>query len=167
MTLRLVRFALSLVIGALGVVPIAAVSMSIVPLRTTARITSQLIGGRWSVPVKSSNGNVAYILSLEPEVDVGNHLVFVELVLRPAGKNAAKTNLLEPSGNWHGLQPFMFPANDFVDGVEKAAFGKTRKWTLKSLGLEVQVTVKEAKVRPISSDYQFDSLNLDIELSNL
>jgi len=168
MTLRLIRFASWLVVGAFGVVSIAATSMSIVPLRTSARITPQSIGSRWSVPVKSSKGHVAYILSLEPEVDVGNHLVSAELVLRPAGENAAKANLLEPSGNWHGLQPYMFPANGFATGVAKAPFGETRKLTLKNLGVQVQVTITEAKVTPISSDgYQLDSLSLDIELSNL
>src|ERR1700687_3442041 len=110
MILRPVRLALCLIIPALGMLSIAAATTTIVPLRTAARLTTQSSESRWSVPVQSSNGQVAYALSLQPEIDVGNHLVSAELVLRPAGNNAATSNLLQPRGNWHGLQPYMFPA---------------------------------------------------------
>ena len=145
----------------------AAANPRIVPLRTSARFSAQSAENRWSVPIKSTDGRTVYVLSLEPELDVGNHIAELELVLRrPSARNDAP-NLLDPTGIWHGLQACDFPGRDLAQGVQKTVFGEKRTIHLKRLGLVVRIAVLKATVSPISAgDFQIDALDLQIVVDN-
>lgn len=139
----------------------------IVPLRATATFSSQSPENRWSVPIKSTDGGSVYVLSLEPDFDVGHHIVTLELVLRHSGDKTDAPNLLDPTGKRHGLQAYDFAADDLAQGVQKSAFGEKRTVFLKSLGLVVRIDVSKAMVRPISAgNYQLDALDLQIKVDN-
>jgi hypothetical protein len=140
----------------------------IVPLRTSATFSAQSPENRWSVPIKSPDGSTAYVLSLEPDFDVGHHVVTLELVLRRPGDKTDAPNLLDPTERRHGLQAYDFAADDLAHGAQKSAFGEKRTVSLKNLGLVLRIAVSKALVSPISAgNYQFGSLELQIELDNV
>jgi hypothetical protein len=139
----------------------------IIPVRTTATFSSDTLKDRWSVLIKSNGGRTMYVLTLEPDFDVGHHVVTLELALRRPGEKNGAANLLAPSGNWHGLQPYDFPATDLAQGVKKSVFGEKRTMVLQSLGIVLQITISNAKVSPTSgNDYQLEALDLRIEVDN-
>ncbi len=142
-------------------------SSSVVPLKTSVTFTAQHLEQRWSAPIRTSDGHVAYILSLEPDFDVGGHVVTVELVMRRAGAKSDAPDLLR--GSLHGLQPPDFAANDLAHGIKNSAFGEKRTMSLTKLGLQLRVGVKDATVspNPTVGGYQLDTLSLDIEVDNL
>jgi hypothetical protein len=120
------------------------------------------------VPIKSTDGNVAYLLSLEPDFDAGHHVVTLELVLRRPSDRSDAPNLLDPTGRRHGLQSYDFAADDLAQGVQKSAFGERRTVSLKKLGLVIRIAVVKVAVSSISSgSYKIDSLDLQIEVDNL
>lgn len=139
----------------------------IVPLHTSVAFSSEAPGNRWSVPIKSTDGSLAYILSLEPDFDVEQHVVTLELVLRHPRDKANAPNLLDPTGRRHGLQSYDFAASDLARGVQKSAFGEKRTVSLKNLGLLVRIDVLKAEVSPVSAgNFQLDALELQIEVDN-
>jgi hypothetical protein len=162
-TRHLLRFFLAVLVS----VSTAVAQPRIVPLRTSVAFSSQPSEKHWSTPIKSADGGTAYILSLEPDFDVGRHLTVLELALRDPGDKADSRNLLDPTGKRHGLQAYDFAASDLAEGVQKSAFGEKRTVSLKSLGLVVRIAVLKASVSPISAgNYQLDTLDLQIEVEN-
>jgi hypothetical protein len=154
-----------LVVWSLFVSPTA--KARIIPLHTSAEFSSQASGNRWSVPIKSTDGSTAYVLTLEPGFDVGHHVVTLELVLRHPGDKADAPNLLDPTGKRHGLQSYDFAADDLAHGVQKSAFGGGRMVSLKKLGLVVRIDVLKATVSSVSAgSYQLDALELRVEVDN-
>jgi hypothetical protein len=152
----------------IALLPIAAAKPRIVPLQTSVKFSTQASENRWSVPIKSTDGSTAYVLSLEPDFDVGHHIVTLELVLRHSADKSDGPNLLDPTRSRHGLQAYDFAADDLVQGVQKSAFGEKRTVTLKSLGLVLRITVSKAAVSTISvGNHQLDALDLQIEVDNL
>jgi hypothetical protein len=147
----------------------AAPNPRIVPLQTEVDITAaQFAKNRWSVPIKSAEGRTVYVLSLEPDVlyEQGNHpLEELDLVLR-LPRSTDVRNLLAPTGDWHGTQSYMFSAEDFKEGVDRTAFGKTRVISVNGLRLVVRITVLKATVSQSGSECQLDSLDLKIEVDN-
>lgn len=163
---RLCRFRLSASLLVLSVLSSGSTTPRIIPVRTSATFTAQSPDKLWSVPIKRSDGHVGYVLSLEPDFDVGHHVLTVELVLRRAGSKADAPNLLR--GSLHGLQPYDFAGHDLAHGVENSACGETRKVLLKNLGLIMQIGITNARVSPISpNSYQLDDLDLQVEVDNL
>jgi hypothetical protein len=151
----------------LSCLPDAGAKPQIIPLRTNATFSAQAPEKRWSVPIESANGSGAFVLSLEPDFDVGHHVVTIELVLRRSGDKSDAQNLLDPTGRRHGLQPYDFAADDLARGVQKSAFGGKRTVSLKSLGLVVRIVVSKATVSPISAgNYQLNALDVQIEVDN-
>jgi len=151
---------------AFGLLPTAYAWPEIAPLRASAQFSSSS-NAHWSVPVKSANGGTVYLLALEPDFDVGHHVVDIELVLRDASKGGDASNLLDPTGNRHGLQPYDFAAADLAKGIQASAYGEKRTIALKKLGLVVNISVTKATVRPVSTtDYQLDELELEIAVEN-
>jgi hypothetical protein len=144
-----------------------AAATPVVPLRTSATFTARQPERRWSVPIRASDGHVAYILSLEPDFDVGGHVVTVELVLRRAAAKDDAPDLLR--GNLHGLQPPDFAANDLAHGVKDSVYGEKRTMSLTKLRLLLRVVVTDATVspNPTIGGYQLDRLTLHIEVDNL
>jgi hypothetical protein len=145
---------------------VGAATPCILPLRTIATFATQFPEEHWSVPVKASDGHIAYVLSLEPDVDIGHHVLTVELVLRHAGSEADAPNLLR--GKRHGLQPYDFAVDDLAHGVKNSVFGEKRTITVSDLGLVLRIVITDATVSPISaSSYEFDALALQVEVDNL
>lgn len=121
----------------------------IVPVRTSASFSIDGADSPWSVKIKTADGRTAYALSVEPQRDVLNRVIGAELVLRRAHTRSNSSNLLEPTGNWHGLQAYDFPGRDLAQGTQKTAFGEQRTIVVKSLGLKVSIVLLNAKVSPL------------------
>jgi len=167
MTNRFCLRILTAFFATIALLPNAAAKPRIVPLQTTATFSTQAPENRWSVPIKSTDGSTAYILSLEPDLDLGHHVVTLELVLRRPGDKTDAANLFDPTGTRHGLQAYDFAASDLAQGVKKSAFGEKRTVSLRDLGLMVQIVISKAAVSPISAgSYQIDALDLQIEAEN-
>jgi len=165
---RLSRYIFAVSFVALSLLSNAAAKPRIVPLQTSATFSAQSPENRWSVPIKWTDGSTAYVLSLEPDFDLGHHIVTLELVLRRPGGKTDAPNLLDPTGRRHGLQAYDFAADDLARGVQNSAFGEKRTVSLKTLGLVVRIAVSKATASPISAgNYQLDALDLQIEADNL
>jgi hypothetical protein len=157
-----------LIAAAPGMVLSAATKLQIVPLQTTATFSTQSAKTKWSVPIKSTDGRTVYVLSFDSFLWVSGQVEGVDLILKRPHDRADAPNLLEPPGRWHGLQDYMFAADDLAKGAQNSAFGEQRTITDKRRGLVVRILVSNAKVSPIpSGDFQLDSLNLKIEVDNL
>lgn len=151
----------------LGFLCRAGTKTQIIPLRTNATYPTRSAETRWSVPIKSVGGETLYVLSLEPDFDVGHRVLTLELALRHPSDKPDAPNLLDPTGRRHGLQPYDFAASDLAHGIDNSAFGRKRTVRLKTLGLVVRITVSKTAVRPISAgNYQLDALELQIEVDN-
>jgi hypothetical protein len=164
------RWLMCCVLPILSLTPANATPTQIVPLHTTLTFSSQHPKGPNPVPVKSTDGKTVYFLSLRIEPDVKNNPVGIDLVLLHTRASSDDVNLLDPTGKWHGIQPYIFPASDFAQGAEKSIYGEKRIIRLKHLGLELQITVSNVAVTPNStpySEYQFDALTLQINVDNL
>jgi hypothetical protein len=164
----LFRYWIVLCVASLGLFSSAVAKQRIIPLHTSVAFSSHSPERRWSVPIKSTDGSTAYVLSLEPDFDVGHHIVTLELVLRRPGDKTDAANLLDPTGKRHGLQAYDFAADDLAQGVHKSAFGEKRTVPLKNLGLVARINISKAMVSPISAgSYQLDELQLQIEVDDL
>lgn len=162
--MSLVRYICAILALGAGILPgFAAAKPRILPLQTRM-IFSPGSHDHRSARIKSIDGSTAYYLSLEPDLDLGNHVVTVELVLRRPRDEA---NLLDPTGRRHGLQPYDFAANDLAQGGPKSVFGQNRTMRVDRLHLVVRVVVSGAVVHPIASgNYQIDELTLNVEVDN-
>lgn len=124
-----------------------------------------------SVLLKSPRG-VTYRLSLVPFLDVGKHVVVLELVLLKPGEKAMYGNLLDTTGAF-GYQDYVFAALDFVHGARKSAYGDTRLIKLQRLGMEMLIRVVEVHVAPApryvpnQAVAQFRNLTLQITIRGL
>ncbi|MGA8366656.1 MAG: hypothetical protein ACLQMT_10100 [Candidatus Acidiferrales bacterium] len=164
---RLSQYFFAVSLATLSLLPNAAAKPRIVPLRTSVHFSPRSSLGQWSVPIKSIDGRTVYVLSLEPDFSVGNHLATLTLVLRHFGDKDDAPNLLDPAGIWHGIQPCDFVANDLAQGAQKSVFGDKRTISRKDLGFVVRIIVSKAVVSPISAgNYQLDALDLQIEVNN-
>jgi hypothetical protein len=140
----------------------------ITPLQTRLSFSSQPSQSNLRVPINSSNGELAYWLSLEPNFDVKNQVVGLTLVLRRP-RDGTHANRFDPTGRWHGLQKWIFAAGDFAQGVEKSAYGPRRTVALEWLGLGVDINVLSAIASPsggFSGDYKWDALELQVNVKN-
>jgi hypothetical protein len=152
----------------LSLLPSAAARAEIIPLRTRAVFSAESPKNRWSAAIKSPDGKTAYVLSLEPDFDVGRHVITLELVLRRLGAEADAPNLFDPTGKRHGLQAYDFAADDLAQEIKNSAFGEKRIVSLRRLGLVVRIDVSKAAVSPVSpGNYQLDALEIQIEVDNL
>jgi hypothetical protein len=94
--------------------------------------------------------------------------VGVDLVLNDLGHASPDSNLLSPTGNWHGLQPYTFIASDFVKGPDNSTFGAHRTIEIKSKELVMGINVLGVKVTSTSEgDAQIDDLTLELVVDNL
>jgi hypothetical protein len=140
----------------------------IVPRRMQAQFSLERSSMLWTDSLYSPSKSNLYVLSLEPEVDVGKHVIGIDLVLRDAKKPKAGENLLNPSGKWHGLQPYSFTARDLLDGADRSAFGAHRTITVTSEGLDIRIHVLDVSVNTLlDGTHQIDKLSLSISAENL
>jgi hypothetical protein len=159
-------FAVSLA-SSLALVSSAATNPRIIPFQSKVSFSADASGNAWSVPIKSTSGRTIYVLSLEPDFYVGKRVEGVDLILRRTNSDLVAPNLLAPIGIWHGLQAYMFPAQDFLQGVKGTVFGERRTISARRLGLVIKVTVSDAKISQTSSGYiQLDALELQVEVDN-
>jgi len=143
-------------------------STPIIPKTIEACFSKDSGGKPWSGFIDHTTGEKAYILSLEPEYDVNKRLLGVELTLRHAGQPNNAPNLLNPTGNWHGLQAFDFNADDLVNGVSKSAFGARRAIPLEAIHIVLEVTILNAKVeRAKNGIREINELKLSVAVKNL
>lgn len=114
-----------------------------------------------------------YRLSLVPELDLGQHVVVLDLVLQKPGRETDDSNLLDVTGRLHGYQPYVFAASDFVRGAQKSVYGESRVINLRKLGMEMHVKIAQVHVEPTPTGssqglrYQFNDLSLKITTQNL
>ncbi len=164
---RLSQYILAISLATLSSLPNTAAEPRIVPLRRCVTFSPRSSVNQWSLPVKSTDGRMVYVLSLEPDFSVGDHLAALTLVLRHFGGKDDAPNLLDPTGIWHGIQPCDFVANDLAHGTKQSVFGEKRTVAVKSLGLVVRLDVLRAAVSSVSAgNYQLDALELQVEVDN-
>ncbi len=130
---------------------------------------------RWSRQIESTAGKPAYFLKLRPEYAVGHYLIGISLVLQDARRIEGDSNLLRPSGDWHGLQPYNFMAEDLSHGPQHSAFGSHRTIINRERGIIVQIDILDARTSirhdknsAIPPDFpQLDELSLTVSVDNL
>ena len=132
----------------LSLFPGTAGRPKIIPLRTIAVFSAQSRENQWSVPIQSTAGGAEYVLSLEPDFDIGHHVIALELVLRRPNGKRDSPNLFDPTGKRHGLQDYDFAADDLAHGAQNSVFGKVRILYLETLYLAVRIEVSKATVSP-------------------
>lgn len=162
------RFIILLLVALSGLTSNAASKAKVVPFHAQVAFSGQSTERPWSAPLQSTDGRTLYVLSLEPDYEVGHQIEGLDLVLRYPRDRRKNSNLLAPVGIWHGLQNYMFPAGDFLQGVEKATFGKSRTISVKKLGLEIRVTILKASISQLTDGSpKLDGLELDIGVENI
>jgi len=167
-TLSLCKLWLVLVLGIGAFFSVGAAPGWSQTILTYSQQTSQR---KLSSILKSPQG-ISYRIVLSPEVDTGKHVVVMDLMLQKLGNTKSEGNLLDPTGQLHGYQPYTFAASDFSKGIQKSAFGEIRVIALDRLKMKLTIKVKDAGVSPIFSSsevaaYQFDALTLEITTNEM
>jgi hypothetical protein len=143
-------------------------SIPIAPKQMQAEFLRKDSKEMWTDYIYSSNGTELYVLSFEPQVDVGKRVIGIDLVLRDVKNSKKNENLLNPPDIWHGLQPYSFMAQDLLHGANESAFGRERSIAVRSRGLHFTVELLDAKVSASSDGaHQIDHLKLSISADNL
>ena len=150
-------------LSTVGLAQHVAANRVIVPVNASMVWSSSTHRETSTVAVKSPTGTTAYLFTLEPEYNIIDKVVVLELVLRRPGDNSDAVNRLDLTRHIHGYQSYVFAASDFVDGQQKSIYGPTRIIRRDKLGLMVRIDVAGAVVR----DGGFDELRLKVEVRNL
>ncbi|MHB1206090.1 MAG: hypothetical protein ACYCZX_11005 [Rhodospirillaceae bacterium] len=129
--------------------------------------------GEWpNLTIKAANGSPAYVLTLWLQKDIKGNLSHIDLVLHLPGTRADASNLLDPSGRWHGLQAYDFNASDFTNGPERSIFGKTRTIEIKNRKFNVTFSISKAEIVPVADhpieggEHAFTAFAVDIDVKN-
>jgi len=121
----------------------------------------------WSIPVRSTDGELVYVLTRTLEPDGDGNVAGLDIILKHPHDGPDALNLLAPAKNWHGMQAFIFAANDLVNGPAKSAYGQFRDISIPRLGLTVRITLVSAEVSPDGAgDEKLDKIQLKIEAKN-
>jgi hypothetical protein len=145
-------------------------SVPIAPKQMQAEFSRRVPKRIWTDNIVSATNKKLYIFSLEPQVDVDKHIIGVDLVLRDAEKSKTdeNLNLLNPPGNWHGLQPYNFMASDLLHGAEQSAFGKNRNIRVASRRLAISIQIMGVRVSTLpNGTHEIDELRLSLSADNL
>lgn len=124
------------------------------------QVSARSGGNAWVgyVNDRRRRSHVEYEFLLEPEYDAGELLSGWNLLLfRPEHRNE---NLLEPAGQWHGLQPFNFVARDLASGPDTSVLGRTRTIAARRAKATVTLRVEQAVV----ASGELSTLALHLEL---
>jgi hypothetical protein len=141
---------------------------SIVPKQMHAQFSREDSTKVWTDHLNSPANKTIYTLSLEPDLDVGKHVIVVDLVLRDADAPRSNDNLLSPAKNWHGLQPYNFAASDLLHGADRSAFGARRSIKITSRELDIEIQIMDVKLRALPDGTQeIDELKLAVSADNL
>ena len=159
------RMTALLALVALGAPDVEAVA-PINNLHVNAHFSAASLKEPWSASMTRADGSTAFVLSFSPELDTAKNVVGVDLVLHRPDACPDDDNLLAPTGNWHGLQAYMFPAEDFLKGPSETVMGPKRAIVVKRLGLVVEIRVINAAVKQVMPDHHsLDSLDLQIDVT--
>jgi hypothetical protein len=158
---RAVAFAVSASCSLLGT---ATPAPRIAPLQAVLHFSAKTSARAVSVPIKDTRGVTVYVLTLAKEADVDPSPFELELFLRRAHDGADGWNFFyKPGTNWHGIQPWFFPADDFAHGVANPKlYGPHRVFDLPWIGIVLQTEVIKADVIQSGSDSGYDFTSLDL-----
>jgi hypothetical protein len=87
----------------------------------------------------------SYVMSLEPDPDADGRVSVVDLVLMPSADRGG--NLVEPPGNYRGLQPYDFAALDLRQGAARSVFGPVRRITIRGTARKLVVRIDDFALR--------------------
>ena len=145
---------------------VAALAL-IVPKRMHAQFSQRDSAKTWTDHLDSPANKKVYTLSLEPDRDVGKHVIDVDLVLRDADEPKTNENLLSPAKNWHGLQPYNFVASDLLNGADRSVFGARRSIKITSRELDIEIQILGVKIGALPDGaHEIDELKLEISAHN-
>lgn len=85
-----------------------------------------------------------YVASLQPVFDISREPSGWDFAVTAPGETE---NVLEPSGNWHGLQAYNLVADDLLHGIDRSAFGRVRSFRING-GISIRLEIQEAVVAP-------------------
>jgi hypothetical protein len=149
----------------------ATSELQIAPVQAVLHFSSHSRGQTASVPIKTTRGVTVYVLTLAKESNLDPEPSELELFLRNAHEGAEGWNFFYPPGtNWHGMQPWFLPADDFAHGVGRTLYGPVRVFDLKWLGIVVQIKLLKADLKPIRGsepDYEFKSLDMLVRIHSM
>ena len=140
----------------------------IAPEQMQAEYSRGALTKGWTDYTYSAAKKKLYVLSLEPQVDTAKHVIGLDVVLRDADKPNADENLLDPPGEWHGLQPYSFMASDLVNGPRGSAFGSRRSIAVTNRGLSIGIRILDVRIRTLpNSTHEISELRLALSADNL
>jgi hypothetical protein len=143
-------------------------SARIVPKQMQAEFSRAASKKVWTDYIYSPTNKKLYVFSLEPQLDVGNHIIGIDLLLRDAERPKSDENLLNPPRPWHGLQPYSFMASDLLHGAGGSAFGAHRTIRVRGRGLDVGIQILVARISALPDGaYQIDELKLSVTADNM
>jgi len=147
---------------------VSAAQVRILPFHINAVYSRDRSNKPWSALIHAVDGKRAYQLFFDEEHDARGTLCCIHLVLNDGMGRHPNLNLLRPKGNWHGLQPYDFVASDFLQGIDKSAFGRHRTINVERKGIVVQIEVLEVKVNPVpGGEPEIGGLTLSVNADNL
>lgn len=100
--------------------------------------------------LKADDGRL-FELSLDPYGAIG----FADLTLFRPGHKPSATNLLEPRGHWHGIEPFEVIAQDCLPGKEPL-YGVSRDIPVRNYPFVLHVQIVHCEGVPTRDDRGFD-----------
>jgi hypothetical protein len=109
-------------------------------LRATVRFDRTCSTNAW---FGAFGGKKHYVVSLEPVFDLSYEPIGWDLSLKGFGETE---NLLEPAGEWHGLQAYNLGAEDLAHGIDRSAFGRVRSFKSDGGRTTITLEVQEAAV---------------------
>ena len=92
--------------------------------------------------------HTVYAAELVPEKDNIGRVLTIDIVLSESNKRVDGANLVEPDGNWHGEQPFMFDAWDLARGPARSEYGQHRSLDILGHKTVLSVDIRDVRLAP-------------------
>jgi len=143
------------------------------PIRATLTYSNDAASDVRTMELRSASGSVLYHLSIQPDRDVENRTIVLNVVLQSVGNSGELPNLLDPTGKLFGYQPYTLAASDFASGIDRSAYGRRRRFSLPKIGICVNLDILSAQILPLTvgaksgRGYQFERLTLTAGVANL
>jgi hypothetical protein len=140
---------------------VARAATQIAPSRVVLHYSSRSNVQPAPALIRTTSGVIRYALSLYSAGDSPSDL---ELLLLSVDRASDERNLFYPPGtNLHGLQPWMFQASTFSQGIDKALYGRDRVFRLKWLSIVVESKILKVELERVpdsSAMYEFKTLDV-------
>ena len=151
-----------------GLAPLRAIADAVVPKQMQPEFSRGVSNKLWTDFIYSRTNQKLYILSLEPEFDIGKRTIGINVVLRDVETAKTGKNLLNPPGRWHGLQPYSFMADDLLHGADKSIFGAHRTIAVRNRELFVEMRIENVRVKALpDGGNEIDNLKLWVSVGNV